>query len=50
MNKKISLLLAEDDENLGQLLFTFLKTKVEPFLMITGLIQLVAKITRGFTP
>lgn len=27
MNKKISLLLAEDDENLGQLLFTFLKTK-----------------------
>ncbi|MBP6089907.1 MAG: response regulator transcription factor [Crocinitomicaceae bacterium] len=27
MNKKISLLLAEDDENLGQLLFTFLKSK-----------------------
>jgi two-component system OmpR family response regulator len=27
MNKKISLLLAEDDENLGQLLYTFLKTK-----------------------
>ncbi len=27
MNKKISLLLAEDDENLGQLLHTFLKSK-----------------------
>jgi DNA-binding response OmpR family regulator len=27
MNQKVSLLLAEDDENLGQLLHTFLKTK-----------------------
>lgn len=27
MNKKISILLAEDDENLGQLLFTFLQNK-----------------------
>ncbi|MEY3412215.1 MAG: hypothetical protein RIQ70_903, partial [Bacteroidota bacterium] len=27
MSKKISILLAEDDENLGQLLFTYLQNK-----------------------